>query len=89
MASSDLIKWATSNGKLLKHYASAFLALFSITSLLGCDMFQEKIFQPLPEPPIITKLLVVNAIHIALLWSARTGRIRIAIDISLRWSERK
>ena len=42
----------------MTHYKSIFFALLIITNLLGCDMFQDRIFDPMPEPLVIAEEII-------------------------------
>ena len=42
----------------MRHYNIIFFALLIITNLLGCDMFQDRIFDPMPDPLVIAEAIV-------------------------------
>ena len=42
----------------MRHYKRIFFALLIIANLLGCDVFQERIFDPKPDPLVIAEEIV-------------------------------
>ena len=42
----------------MRHYKRIFFALLIIANLLGCDVFQDRIFDPKPEPLVIAEAII-------------------------------
>ena len=42
----------------MRHSKRIFFALVIITHLLGCDMFQDRIFDPPPDPLVIAEAII-------------------------------